>query len=211
MLSAIPITEREHRILSQAWSRFTSLSYVLANYLLCLSQLFTFTLDLENHKNFCGSIPEMILENIELIARHGLRTRTPIPRGQISSVLLVEVLTIQTSVPIPIKLSTSFAEFHLPVIINFLNQLASLDLSLCKRFQRFRSLDELPIGLQVMDANNAKSLEWILIGSNWKLSEQLICFAPSKLLKKKPTSNPRKKLLKVSLSISSSLTEVFRP
>jgi hypothetical protein len=159
-------------------------------------------LDLENHKNFCGSIPEMILENIELIARHGLRTRTPIPRGQISPVLLVEVLTIQTSVPIPIKLSTSIAEFHLPVIINFLDQLASLDLSLCKRF---RSLNELPVGLQVMDANNAKSLEWILIGSNWKLSDQLICFAPSKLLKKKPTSNPRKKLLKVSLFLSLSL------
>ena len=86
---------------------------------------------------------------------------------------------------------------------DFLNRLTILDLTLCKRF---KSLDELPISLQAMDANNTMSLEWILTGSNWKLSKQLECFGSSKLLQKNPTGNPRKKLIKVSLSLSLSLS-----
>ena len=164
--------------------------------IICLYQLFTFTSDPENHKNLFGSIPEMMLEKIEFMARHGLMTQALVPFGQLSPVLLVEVLTIQRSFPTPSKLSSGIA-FHLPVIINFLNQMASLDLSLCRRF---RLLDELPIALQAMNANNATSLEWILTGSIWKLSEQLMSFGCSKLLGKNPIcSNPRKKLLKVSI------------
>ena len=82
---------------------------------------------------------------------------------------------------------------------DFLNRLTILNLRLCKRF---KSLDELPISLKAMDANNTISLEWIIAGSNWKLSKQLECFGSSKLLQKNPTGNPRKKLIKVSLSLS---------
>ncbi|GMY16547.1 TMV resistance protein N-like [Fagus crenata] len=72
--------------------------------------------------------------------------------------------------------------------------------------RRFHSLDELPICLQAMAANNATSLEWILTGSNLKLSEQLILSTGcSKLLKKNHTSNPRKKLLKEHLWLHSVL------
>ena len=85
---------------------------------------------------------------------------------------------------------------RLQVTFNFLNQLTSLDLSLCRRFQ---SLDELPTGLQAMDASNTTSLVWIFTGLNWELSKQLQCFGCSKVLKKNRTSNPKNKLLNVSL------------
>lgn len=85
---------------------------------------------------------------------------------------------------------------RLKVTFNFLNQLTSLDLSLCRRFQ---SLDELPTGLQAMDASNTTSLVWIFTGLNWELSKQLQCFGCSKVLKKNRTSNPKNKLLNVSL------------
>ena len=86
--------------------------------------------------------------------------------------------------------------------VDFLNRLTIVNLRLC---ERFKSLDELPISLKAMDANNTISLEWIIAGSNWKLSKQLECFGSSKLLQKNPTGNPRKKLIKVSLSLSLSL------
>ena len=88
--------------------------------------------------------------------------------------------------------------------VDFLNRLTILDLTLCKRI---KSLDELPISLQAMDANITMSLERILTGSNWKLSKQLECFGSSKL-QKNPTGNSRKKLIKVSLSFSLSLIEL---
>ena len=87
--------------------------------------------------------------------------------------------------------------------VDFLNRLTIVNLRLCKRF---KSLDELPISLKAMDANNTISLEWIIAGSNWKLSKQLECFGSSKLLQKNPTGNPRKKLIKVSLSLSHTLS-----
>ena len=83
--------------------------------------------------------------------------------------------------------------------VDFLNRLTIVNLRLC---ERFKSLDELPISLKAMDANNTISLEWIIAGSNWKLSKQLECFGSSKLLQKNPTGNPRKNLIKVSLSLS---------
>ena len=85
---------------------------------------------------------------------------------------------------------------RLQVTFNFLNQLTSLYLSLRRRFQ---SLDELPTGLQAMDASNTTSLVWIFTGLNWELSKQLQCFGCSKVLKKIRTSNPKNKLLNVSL------------
>ena len=91
--------------------------------------------------------------------------------------------------------------------VDFLNRLTIVNLRLCKRF---KSLDELPISLKAMDANNTISLEWIIAGSNWKLSKQLECFGSSKLLQKNPTGNPRKKLIKVSLSLSLSLSKFDR-
>ena len=85
---------------------------------------------------------------------------------------------------------------RLQVTFNFLNQLTILDLSLCRRFQ---SLDELPTGLQAMDASNTTSLVWIFTGLIWELSKQLQCFGCPKVLKKNRTSNPKNKLLNVSL------------
>ena len=58
--------------------------------------------------------------------------------------------------------------------VDFLNRLTIVNLRLC---ERFKSLDELPISLKAMDANNTISLEWIIAGSNWKLSKQLECLA----------------------------------
>ena len=94
------------------------------------------------------------------------------------------------------SLSSKIYPSRLQVTFNFLNQLTSLDLSLCGRFQ---SLDELPTGLQAMDASNTSSLVWIFTGLNWELSKQLQCFGCSKVLKKNRTSNPKNKLLNVSL------------
>jgi hypothetical protein len=105
--------------------------------------------------------------------------------------------SLSISRSLELKLLNNFVRFRLPVVIfNFHNHLTILNVSLSRRF---RSLDELPICLQALGANNATSLEWILTGSNLKLSEQLIIsIGCSKLLKKDHTSNPRKKLLKVS-------------
>ena len=85
---------------------------------------------------------------------------------------------------------------RLEVAFNFLNQLTILDLRLCRRFQ---SPDELPTGLQAMDASNTMSLVWIFTWLNWELSKQLQCPGCSKVLKKNRTSNPKNKLLNVSL------------
>ncbi|KAK7844578.1 hypothetical protein CFP56_010718, partial [Quercus suber] len=89
---------------------------------------------------------------------------------------------------------------RLQVTFNFLNQLTSLDLSLCRRIQ---SLDELPIGLQAMDASNTTSLVWIFTRLNWELSKQLQCFGCSKVLKKNRTSNPKNKLLNELIATNS--------
>lgn len=94
------------------------------------------------------------------------------------------------------SLTSKIYQSRLQVAFNFLNQLTSLDLSLRRRFQ---SLDELPTGLQAMDASNTTSLVWIFTGLNWELSKQLQCFGCSKVLKKNRTSNPKNKLLNVSL------------
>ena len=83
--------------------------------------------------------------------------------------------------------------------VDFPNQLTNLELRLC---QRFKSFDELPVSLKAVDTNNTMSLEWILTGSTWKLSKRLECYGRSKLLQKNPSGNPRKKLIKVSLSLS---------
>ena len=91
-------------------------------------------------------------------------------------------------------LGFGFSQFQ--VAFNFLNQLTYLDLRLCRRFQ---SPDELPTGLQAMDASNTMSLECIFTGLNWKLSKQLECSGCSKVLQKNRTSNPKNKLLNVSL------------
>ena len=115
--------------------------------------------------------------------------------------------SLSLSRSLELKSLNNIVRIRLPVIFNFHNHLTNLNVSLSRRF---RSLDELPICLQALGANNATSLEWILTGSNLKLSEQLIIsIGCSKLLKKDHTSNPRKKLLKVSsLSLSFSLNEL---
>ncbi|XP_075664754.1 disease resistance protein RML1A-like isoform X2 [Castanea sativa] len=106
------------------------------------------------------------------------------------------------------SLASKIYPSRLQVTFNFLNQLTSLDLSLCRRFQ---SLDELPTGLQAMDASNTTSLVWIFTGLNvnWELSKQLQCFGCSKVLKKNRTSNPKNKLLNELIATDS--FSVFRP
>ncbi|XP_030968440.1 uncharacterized protein LOC115988942 [Quercus lobata] len=104
------------------------------------------------------------------------------------------------------SLTSKIYPSRLQVTFNFLNQLTSFDLSLCRRFQ---SLDELPTGLQAMDASNTTSLVWIFTGLNWELSKQLQCFGCSKVLKKNRTSNPKNKLLNELIATDS--FSVFRP
>jgi hypothetical protein len=99
--------------------------------------------------------------------------------------------------PIALNISTLNTLFPLRKL-STLNALKLIDLA---QWRSFQSIGELPICLQVTldaNANNATSLDWILLISNWNQSQQLIYAGRSELLKKIPTSNLRKKLLKVS-------------
>lgn len=99
--------------------------------------------------------------------------------------------------PIALNIGTLNTLFPLRKL-STLNALKLIDLA---QWRSFQSVGELPICLQVTldaNANNATSLDWILLISNWNQSQQLIYPGRSELLKKIPTSNLRKKLLKVS-------------
>ena len=153
--------------------------------------------------NYDTGIVELALEIFELKARHG---GTPHPRGKLLRDQVGACFQLQPKRPgyyidpqsLPLLPYIPPNSIFLPSV-DFLNRLTILNLRLCKRF---KSIDELPISLKAMDANNTISLEWIIAGSNWKLSKRLECFGSSKLLQKNPTGNPRKKLIKVSLSLS---------
>ena len=143
---------------------------------------------------------ELTLEIFERKARHG---EIRYPRGKFLGGHVCICLQIKLSAPLLCPYIPFSPNILLPLRVDFLNRLTILNLRLCKRF---KSIDELPISLKAMDANNTISLEWIIAGSNWKLSKQQECFGSSKLLQKNPTGNPRKKLIKVSLSLSLSLS-----
>uniref|UniRef100_A0A2N9GST1 C-JID domain-containing protein n=1 Tax=Fagus sylvatica TaxID=28930 RepID=A0A2N9GST1_FAGSY len=128
-----------------------------------------------------------------LVKNHGAITCVDIHKIH-EAITYVDIPKIHEAITYLDDLATRYSDLENLVIFNFHNHLTILDVSLSRRFS---SLDELPICLQALDANNATSLEWILTGSNLKLSEQLIIsIGCSKLLKEDHTSNPRKKLLK---------------
>uniref|UniRef100_A0A2N9II20 ADP-ribosyl cyclase/cyclic ADP-ribose hydrolase n=1 Tax=Fagus sylvatica TaxID=28930 RepID=A0A2N9II20_FAGSY len=104
--------------------------------------------------------------------------------------------------PIALNISTLNTLFPLRKL-STLNALKLIDLA---QWRSFQSIGELPICLQVTldaNANNATSLDWILLISNWNQSQQLIYAGRSELLKKIPTSNLRKKLLKELIALDS--------
>ena len=154
------------------------------------------TLEIFELKSRHDKSAELKLEIFELKARHG---GTPHPRGKFLGGHVCICLRIKQSAPLLCPYIPFSPNILLLLRVDFLNRLTILNLRLCKRF---KSIDELPISLKAMDANNTISLEWIIAGSNWKLSKQQECFGSSKLLQKNPTGNPRKKLIKVSLSRS---------
>jgi hypothetical protein len=124
-----------------------------------------------------------------------------------SSIIYEDIRGSFTTIPLDSLINSNTLHKFYPQKINIFNTLKLVDVS---QWRRFRSIGELPIGLQVTldaNANNATSLDRILIVSNWNQSQQLIYPGRSELLKKIPTRNPRKKLFKVS-SLSSSLNEL---